>query len=141
MCAQEFLSALSRHIRPSRDSLHSEGADVLINISNDGYLGPTAVMRQHLANAVFRAVENDRPVLRVTNTGITAFITPSGEVRDATQAFQPEVRIWTITRTQAVRRRFTRRMAMCLLAVLCSILSLCSFIRMVDLEISARIRS
>ena len=49
----------------------SEGADVLINISNDGYLGPTAVMRQHLANAVFRAVENDRPLLRVTNTGIT----------------------------------------------------------------------
>ena len=65
-----------------------EGADVLINISNDGYLGPTAVMRQHLANAVFRAVENDRPVLRVTNTGITAFITPTGEVTDATAGFQ-----------------------------------------------------
>src|SRR4029077_11811999 len=61
-----------------------EGADVLINISNDGYLGPTAVMRQHLANAVFRAVENNRPLLRVTNTGITAFITPQGQVRDAT---------------------------------------------------------
>src|SRR5439155_1556624 len=37
-----------------------EGADVLINISNDGYLGPTAVMRQHLANAVFRADEDLR---------------------------------------------------------------------------------
>jgi len=76
----------------------SEGADVLINISNDGYLGPTAVMRQHLANAVFRAVENDRPLLRVTNTGITAFITPRGQVRDETRAFQQEVRTWTITR-------------------------------------------
>ena len=75
-----------------------EGADVLINISNDGYLGPTAVMRQHLANAVFRAVENDRPLLRVTNTGITAFITPQGQVKDETRAFQPEVRTWTITR-------------------------------------------
>ena len=38
---------------------------MLINISNDGYLGPTAVIRQHLANAVFRAVENGRPVCRL----------------------------------------------------------------------------
>jgi apolipoprotein N-acyltransferase len=75
-----------------------EGADVLINISNDGYLGPTAVMRQHLANAVFRAVENGRPLLRVTNTGITAFIAPAGEVRDPTRGFEPDVRIWTIAR-------------------------------------------
>ncbi|MEK6283742.1 MAG: apolipoprotein N-acyltransferase [Acidobacteriota bacterium] len=73
-----------------------DGADVLINISNDGYLGPTAVMRQHLSNAVFRAVENNRPVLRVTNTGITALIPPSGEVRDATQPFRQEVRVWRI---------------------------------------------
>ena len=78
-----------------------EGADVLINISNDGYLGPTAVMRQHLANAVFRAVENNRPVLRVTNTGITAFITPRGQVRDETQPFQQAVRTWAITRTSS----------------------------------------
>jgi apolipoprotein N-acyltransferase len=75
-----------------------EGADVLINISNDGYLGPTAVMRQHLANAVFRAVENGRPLLRVTNTGLTAFITSAGEVQDQTQGFRPEVRTWTIGR-------------------------------------------
>ena len=76
----------------------AEGADVLINISNDGYLGPTAVMRQHLGNAVFRAVENGRPLLRITNTGITAFITPSGEVRDATQGFRQDVRTWRIAR-------------------------------------------
>jgi apolipoprotein N-acyltransferase len=77
----------------------AEGADVLINISNDGYLGPTAVMRQHLANAVFRAVENGRPLLRVTNTGITAFITPAGEVRDATPGFKSDFRTWTIARS------------------------------------------
>ncbi len=75
------------------------GADVLINISNDGYLGPTAVLRQHLANAVFRAVENGRPVLRVTNTGITAFIGPNGEVRDATPTYRPDVRVWSIGRS------------------------------------------
>ncbi len=76
--------------------LTQEGADVLINISNDGYLGPTAVRRQHLANAVFRAVENDRRCLRVTNSGITAYITSRGEVQDATESFSPAVRIWRI---------------------------------------------
>jgi apolipoprotein N-acyltransferase len=75
----------------------NEGADVLINISNDGYLGPTAVMRQHLANAVFRAVENGRPLLSVTNTGITAFITPEGQTRDATAGFKPEIRVWNVS--------------------------------------------
>ena len=98
-----------------------EGADVLINISNDGYLGPTAVMRQHLANAVFRAVENDRPVLRVTNTGITAFITPRGRVRDETRGFQQEVRIWTIERTTSPRSFYTKHGD--LFAVACALLS------------------
>jgi apolipoprotein N-acyltransferase len=85
----------------------SEGADVLINISNDGYLGPTAVMRQHLANAVFRAVENDRPLVSVTNTGITAFITPTGEVKDATEGFQTAVRTWNIAATKKAQTFYT----------------------------------
>ena len=74
------------------------GANVLINISNDGYLGPTAVMRQHLSNAVFRAVENDRRLIRVTNSGITANIDPGGATFEETRSFQPEVRTWTISR-------------------------------------------
>jgi apolipoprotein N-acyltransferase len=85
-----------------------DGADVLVNISNDGYLGETPVMRQHLANTVFRAVENNRPVLRVTNTGITAFITERGEVRDATTGFQPEVRTWTVHRSLEGKTFYTR---------------------------------
>ena len=75
--------------------LTSEGASVLINVSNDGYLGPTAVMRQHLANAIFRAVENGRPVLRVTNTGLSAFIGEDGHVYELTEPFQADVRVWT----------------------------------------------
>ena len=101
ICIESAYPAIARRFA-------SEGADVLINISNDGYLGPTAVMRQHLANAVFRAVENGRPVLRVTNTGITAFIAPSGEVRDATLGFRPEVRIWQIARAGNGRTFYAR---------------------------------
>jgi apolipoprotein N-acyltransferase len=85
-----------------------DGADVLVNISNDGYLGETPVMRQHLANAVFRAVENNRPVLRVTNTGITAFITEGGEVQDATEGFRPTVRTWAVTRSSEGKTFYTR---------------------------------
>lgn len=84
------------------------GADVLINISNDGYLGPTPILHQHLANAVFRAVENARPVLRVTNTGITAYITGRGEVLDATNSFQPDARAWTVNRSNGEQTFYTR---------------------------------
>jgi len=76
-------------------SLTSEGAGVLINISNDGYLGPTAVMRQHLANAIFRAVENGRPVMRVTNSGLSASIDYKGRINDLTEPFQADVRVWS----------------------------------------------
>lgn len=103
-----------------------EGADVLINISNDGYLGPTAVMRQHLANAIFRAVENGRPVVRVTNTGITAFITSSGEVKDATQGFRPEVRTWKIARAKNSPTFYAAHGD--LFAAGCSIFSLLAFL-------------
>ena len=73
------------------------GADFLVNISNDGYLGPTAVMRQHLANAIFRAVENQRTVLRVTNTGLTAEITPQGRFLNPPSAFNADARVWTVS--------------------------------------------
>ena len=103
-----------------------DGADVLINISNDGYLGPTAVMRQHLANAVFRAVENGRPVLRVTNTGITAYITQRGEVMDATLAYRQDVRVWGIGSTSAEQTFYTSLGDW--FAGICAVITLIAFI-------------
>ena len=75
------------------------GADVLVEITNDAYQGDTAVLRQHMANAVFRAVETGRPLLRVTNTGLTARITPRGEVADAVEKHTATVRTWTVARS------------------------------------------
>jgi apolipoprotein N-acyltransferase len=51
-----------------------------VNISNDGWFGPTGAPRQHLNMARMRAVENDRWLLRDTNSGITAVIDPYGRV-------------------------------------------------------------
>jgi apolipoprotein N-acyltransferase len=101
ICFESAFPSISRHFA-------QEGADVLVNISNDGYLGQTPVMRQHLANTVFRAVENSRPVLRVTNTGITAFINARGQVMDATEGFQPTVRTWTVRRNLERKTFYTR---------------------------------
>ena len=86
-----------------------DGADVLINISNDGYLGPTPVMRQHLSNAIFRAVENDRPLIRVTNSGISAYIDSKGWVWDGTPGFAQAVRTWIVGEEKAETTFYTRR--------------------------------
>jgi apolipoprotein N-acyltransferase len=54
------------------------GAQVLVNISDDGWYGDTSAPWQHLDMARMRAIENDRWVLRDTNTGITTAIDPHG---------------------------------------------------------------
>ena len=56
------------------------GAELLVNISNDGWYGDTGAPWQHLQMARMRAIENDRWVLVATNTGITAAIDPFGRV-------------------------------------------------------------
>jgi apolipoprotein N-acyltransferase len=56
------------------------GANVLLNLSNDGYFGQSAAREQHLEIARMRAVENRRWLLRVTNDGISAAIDPAGRV-------------------------------------------------------------
>jgi apolipoprotein N-acyltransferase len=58
----------------------AQGANLLINISNDGWFGKSAAANQHLRMARVRAVENRRWVLRVTNSGLTAAIDPYGRV-------------------------------------------------------------
>jgi apolipoprotein N-acyltransferase len=75
------------------------GADVIIEMTNDGYLGPTPILRQHLANAVFRAVETNRPLLRVTNVGITAYINERGEVLDPAASYVEDTRVWSVSKS------------------------------------------
>ena len=59
------------------------GAEVLVNISDDGWYGDTSAAWQHLNMARMRAIENRRWILRDTNTGITAAIDPYGRVRQS----------------------------------------------------------
>ncbi|MGA8668672.1 MAG: apolipoprotein N-acyltransferase [Terracidiphilus sp.] len=59
------------------------GAEVLVNISDDGWYGDTSAPWQHLNMARMRAIENRRWVLRDTNNGVTAAIDPYGRVRQS----------------------------------------------------------
>jgi apolipoprotein N-acyltransferase len=56
------------------------GAAFTVNISNDGWFKDSAELDQMLVMARFRAVENRMGFVRATNTGISAFIGPSGRV-------------------------------------------------------------
>jgi apolipoprotein N-acyltransferase len=56
------------------------GAQVLINISDDGWFGGSGAPEQHVAMERVRAVENRRWVLRDTNTGITESVDPYGRI-------------------------------------------------------------
>ncbi len=85
-----------------------DGADVLIEMTNDGYLGPTPVLRQHLANAVFRAIETERPVVRVTNVGITGYIDPNGYVSDSPAPYAEAARSWTVGRSSGTVTGYAR---------------------------------
>ena len=57
-------------------------ADFLLNISNDGWFKRGVQQPQHLAICVFRAVENRVGIARAVNTGVSAFVQPSGRVHD-----------------------------------------------------------
>ena len=58
----------------------ANGAQVFVNISNDGWYGDSGAYAQHLKQARMRAVENARWLLRDTNTGVTASIDPYGRI-------------------------------------------------------------
>jgi apolipoprotein N-acyltransferase len=61
-----------------------QGAQVLLNISNDGWYGDSGAWKQHLQQTQMRAIENDRWLLAATNTGMTASVDPYGRIVAAT---------------------------------------------------------
>jgi apolipoprotein N-acyltransferase len=64
-----------------------DGAEVFVNLSNDGYFGASAAHEQHLKLVRMRAAENARWIVRATNDGITATVDPAGRVRERLQPF------------------------------------------------------
>ncbi len=84
ICYEVIFPYLSR-------ALVENGAQVLINLTNDAWYGDTSAPRQHFFMAVFRAVENRRFLVRSANTGISGFIDAAGRVGAQTPLFTEAV--------------------------------------------------
>lgn len=66
-------------------------ADLLLNVSNDAWFGRSLAPWQHLEMARMRALETGRPLLRATNTGLTAIIDHRGRLAELGPLFEPAV--------------------------------------------------
>jgi apolipoprotein N-acyltransferase len=66
----------------------ADGAELLVNITNDAWYGRTSAPYQHMAMAAFRAVENGKYLVRAANTGFTAVVDPHGRIVQRTGLFE-----------------------------------------------------
>lgn len=64
------------------------GADLLVNITNDAWYGRTSGPYQHFSMVAFRAVENRRALVRAANTGISGFVDPAGRITRSTGLYE-----------------------------------------------------
>jgi apolipoprotein N-acyltransferase len=74
ICYEDILPALVADLAGRRRP------DLLVNLTNDSWFGDTWEPHQHLNFARFRAVEHRAPLVRSTNTGISAVVDATGEV-------------------------------------------------------------
>ena len=68
----------------------ADGANILVDISNDGWFEDTPASRQHLYLTVLRALEQNRWILRGTNTGISVVVDPRGRLTARGGQFRAE---------------------------------------------------
>jgi apolipoprotein N-acyltransferase len=83
ICYEDVMPYISRAFAAGPEG--GKGADILLNVSHDGWFGRGHQQPQHLIASVFRAVENRVPIVRSVNTGVSAFIESSGAVHDVVQ--------------------------------------------------------
>ncbi len=79
-----YESAFPHYVRTAA----ANGAELLVNLTNDGYFGGGAAREQHLLLARMRAIENRRWLLRPANDGITVSIDPAGRLWDRLPPFE-----------------------------------------------------
>jgi len=99
----------------------TDEGNFLVNITNDAWFGRTTGPYQHFSMAVFRAIENRKPVIRAANTGISGFIDSKGRIISKTKLFQ-QVTITSTIKTNETKSFYTKYGD--LFSYLCFILSI-----------------
>lgn len=74
-----------------RDNLSD--ADLLLNVTNDGWFGDTAAPHQHAMLSAVRAVETGVPMFRVAYTGVSMLVLPNGTIQHETEPFTRVARV------------------------------------------------
>ncbi|HEY0368841.1 MAG TPA: nitrilase-related carbon-nitrogen hydrolase, partial [Chthoniobacterales bacterium] len=95
ICFEDTIGELTRQfILPRKDPESDKiipGANLLANVTNDGWFLQTSGPRQHLENAIFRCVETRLPMVRSANTGVTCFINEFGRITQQLPPFSEGV--------------------------------------------------
>jgi apolipoprotein N-acyltransferase len=86
---------------------YANGGDFIVNITNDAWFGKTTGPYQHFSTAVFRAVENRKPLIRSANTGISGYIDSNGRILSKTDLFQRTILVSDI-RTDKTRSFYAK---------------------------------
>lgn len=81
---------------------YTNGGDFIITITNDAWFGATHGPYQHFSMAVFRAIENRKPVLRAANSGISGFIDSNGRIIEASKLFERTYLFGEITKDKTL---------------------------------------
>jgi apolipoprotein N-acyltransferase len=82
ICYEEVMPYIGREFARRRGDGPPKNIDILITLSNDGWFLHAPELEQHLAGAVFRAVENRIGLARAVNTGASCFVEPNGRIVD-----------------------------------------------------------
>lgn len=99
-----FEAAFARDVRRSvRD-----GANLLVNITNDAWFGPYSAPYQHAQMAVLRTVENRISLARCANTGVSMLVDPYGRVLEATGIFEDAVLVGELPLKEDEETFYTR---------------------------------
>lgn len=95
ICYESIFPQRSREFR-------REGADLIVNITNDAWFGKSLAPYQHEAHMALRAIENRVGIVRAANTGISGYIDPLGRIQGETELDVAASRIYNAQTTDVI---------------------------------------
>ena len=95
ICYESIFPQRSREFR-------REGANLIVNITNDAWFGKSLAPYQHEAHMALRAIENRVGIVRAANTGISAYIDPLGRISGETQLDVSDSRVYNAETTSVM---------------------------------------